>query len=392
MRRPSRALLSALALLIVSYGGSVAAQDAPLTTVTATYQATVQDGSDWTTAQAASLGLTARWGSTLRLDGQLRAPFDGSALTADALLQQLSITWNLDSSSVITFGKQRLKWGTARVFSAVDGLEARYDALHPNAVLDGVTGVNAEILPNDWLSLSVLVLPAPTLKNTRQAFRADVLWGEADLSAGVVHGWEGSRQRGSVYADFAWFGERLGLYGEASLKSWRDRAWSYQKGATTLGLAASDAWTPKATLGTQIEFPVWLNGTLRWLSEYHYNGEGFDVGEARDFEKAWSQRTTADHFSVAPGLGVTTFSRHYAYTGLQGLPITEKLSLAGSGLAGLDTGFFLGRVTADYAVDQGLFVALEYSWLGTLPVADGANEDLLVERTNQVVLTVSTSY
>lgn len=354
------------------------------TTLSSSYLFAAQDGSDgWVTSQAAAVGLSGRWGSSFKLDGQLRAPFDGTPVTADALVQQLTLTWNPSSWAVVTFGKQRLKWGTARVFSAVDGLEPTYDPLHPRAVLDGVTGVKAEVLPTDWLSVSTLILPAPALKNTKEALRFDVLWGEADLSAGVIHEvFEGS-DRASFYADYAQFFDRFGFYGEAEVKSFRS-TWGSE----------TNRWTPKATLGTQIEFPVWLNGTLRWLTEYHYNGDGFSAAEAEDFAQAWKTRfDPGSTFSFPRGLGVAAFSRHYGYTGLSGVPVTDKLSLGASALAGLDTGFVLARAEAWYTVDQNLSVGLDYSRFDRWPGGPRrTSEALLVKQTNQVSLTVSGSY
>lgn len=380
-----------LAALWMAAAVGLSAQDAvpggnPSTTLTASYSFATQDGSDgWVTSQAAALGFTGRWGSAFTLEGQLRAPFDGSPVTADALLQQLTLTWNPSAWGVVTFGKQRLKWGTARVFAAVDGLEPSFDPLHPRSVLDGVTGVKVEVLPTDWLSVSALVLPAPILKNTKQALRLDVLWGEADLSAGAIHHVVDETNRTTFYADYAQFFERFGFYAEAEAKSFR----------STWGVEDADGlWTPKATVGTQIEFPVWLNGTLRWLTEYHYNGDGFTKTEASRFAQAWKTRfDTGSSFVFPQGLSVATFSRHYGYTGLSGLPVTQKLSVGASVLTGLDTGFVLARAEAWYSVDQSLSVGLDYSRFDHWPgLPRRVSEDLLVDQTNQISLTVSGSY
>jgi len=371
----------------------------PQTALTTTYSFNAQDGtgSDWVASQAASLGLTGRWGQSLKLEGQVKAPFDGSALTSDALIQQLALAWNLNEWSVVTFGKQRLKWGTSRVFSAVDGLEPTYDPLHPQAVLDGVTGIKVEVLPTDWLSLSALVLPTAVLKDSKRALRLDVLWDDTDLSAGAIHSVASGTNRATFYADFARFFDRFGVYGEASVKSFRDRDWTFADASGKLGVAGPEVqWTPKATVGTQVEIPVWMNGTLRWLTEYHFNGEGFSASEASDFAGAYSRKRAAPtltSLTVPATLSVATFSRHYGYTGLSGLPVTEKLSLSTSALVGLDTGFFIGRGGAWYSVDQSLSVSLDYSRFDMLPgTSHNASERIFVSQTNQVTLTVTGSY
>ena len=201
----------AACLLLVASGLGAQETQPPRLALNSSYSFTAWEGSgvDWQGQQSATLGLVGRWGSSLLLEGQLVAPFERSSLVADDLLKQLALTWNLNSWSVVTFGKQRLKWGSAKVFSAVDGLEPAYDPLHPRAARDGVTGVKAEFLPNDWLSLAALALPTATLTDSKLAARADILWDEWDLSAGVIRSVDVGGRHASVYADFARFFERF---------------------------------------------------------------------------------------------------------------------------------------------------------------------------------------
>ena len=356
----SRPKVWAYAILVVALGWvfpalAVGQAEDPRVALTASYGFTAWDGPavDWQGQQRATLGLTSRWGSSLSLEGQLVAPFQKTPLTADALLRQLALTWNLNEWSVITFGKQRLKWGTSRIFSAVDSLEPPYDPLHPEAILDGVTGVKAEFLPNDWLSVSLLALPTTNLYDTKLATRADVLWDEWDFSVGAIRSVDAQGNHTIVYADFARFFERFGVYGEAQLKD-------------------LDLPSPKfrSTLGVQIEAPIWLKGTLRWLTEYHYNGEGKKAGGS-----------------------VGTYSQHYGYTGVSGLPVTEKLTVGSSLLMGLDTGFGLGSFSAHFEVDQNLGLDLEWRKFDQFPGTEGTLSELatLAQR-DQVTLTVSASY
>ena len=396
----------------------VAAQDvpepAPQTALSASYSFTGQDGKDdpaWSAAQTATVGLTGRWGQGLKLEGRLTAPFDNSALTGDGLVKQLTLTWDVTPWSVVTFGKQRLLWGTARVFSAIDSLQPSSDPVHPNAVLDGVTGVRLDLIPNEWLSASVLALPATLLADSKIATRIDVLWDDTDLSVGAIRsvtqaltGWDGStptaqkRPHGAFFADVSRFFDRFGLYGEVEVKTFRDQDWYGSNGTLPVsGSSGADpVWTSKATAGLQVDFPAWLKGTISWLTEYHYNGSGFDAGEAVPFAQAWKQRYPLDHptnFAPPAGLTVGTFSRHYGFTGLSGIPVTEKLNLGVSALGGLDTGFVLGRLTADYTVDQKLSVNFTYSRFDHLPGTDADAGDLaFLGMKDQVSLTVTGTY
>jgi hypothetical protein len=393
--------LAALVLAALAASPALAQESAapgPQITLTSSYTFDTQDvpGEAWTASQSAALGLSGRWGQALKLEGQVNAPFDNSPLTADSLVSQLALTWDINAWSVVTFGKQRLKWGTAKVFSAVDGLEPTYDPLHPRAVLAGVTGMKVEWLPNEWLGLSALVLPAAALADSKTALRADVLWDDTDLSAGAIRSTVSGTRHLAVYADFARFFDRFGLYGEVQAKDARDRAWSFTAPGATLGLAEAAGWTPKATLGLQVEVPVWLDGTLRWVTESHYNGAGFSPAEGDDFRTAWDRRTGATSFSVPPALaggGVGAFSRHYAYSGVSGIPVTTKLSVGASALAGLDTGFVLARADLGYEVDQSLSASLSYARFDTLPGSGGrASEALLIPQRDQVTLTVAGSF
>jgi hypothetical protein len=321
-------------------------------TVSGSYSLTAeggQDASPWTAGQSAELAVTGRWGQTLHVEGHLTAPFDGTSVTADGLLRQLVLAWSPTPWSVVTFGKQRLKWGSARVLSAISGLEPAYDPLHPAAPLDGVAGVKAEVLPNEWLGVSLLALPAAVLDDSKFAARADVLWADTDLSFGAVAGtvqaltsWNGvaavqqKRTQGTVFADASHFFDSFGVYAEVQASRLRDRDWYGTDGAQPLSLMTPEGapWSLRATAGLQVDTPVWLNGTVTWLTEYRYDGAGFDAAEASSFATAWAHRT-ASTFSPPTGLTVGTLSKHYAYTGLSGVPVTEKLTAGASVLAGL---------------------------------------------------------
>ena len=381
----------------------------PQTALSASYAFTGQDGkdnADWSAVQTATVALTGRWGQGLKLEGRLTAPFDGSPLTGDGLLKLLTLTWDVTPWSVVTFGKQRLQWGTARVFSAIDSLQPSYDPVHPDAVLDGVTGVRLDVIPNEWLSASVLALPASLIVDSKVATRIDILWDDTDLSVGAIRSvdkalaqWSGGapilekRSRGAFFADASRFFDRFGVYGEVEVKSSRGQDWFGYDGTKAVpGPSPEPVWTPKATVGLQIDFPAWLKGTITWLNEYHYNGSGFDSGEASTFAQAWNHRNPTN-FTPPPGLTVGNFSQHYGYTGLSGIPVTEKLALGVSALGGLDTGFVLGRITAHYSVDQRLEVNLTYSRFDQIPGANPTTGDLIfLSMRDQISLTVTGTY
>lgn len=395
-----------LACLFAAFAAG--AQDAgPVVTTSAgwTFSARDKTGGDitWTTEETAFAGLTARWGSSLELSGTVRSDFSGRSVTADDLLDQLALTWTANGFTILTAGKQRLSWGTARVFSAIDSLEPPLDPLDPKAKPRGVTGLKAELIPLDWMSVWVLALPAPRLDDAVLAARMDVLLEEADLSFGAVRsvsrpltGLDGSiptrgrRENPAVFANFAWFFDRFGFYGEAQYRLGRNRDWFL--GTTLAALDSEAAWTARLTGGLQVEFPVWLNGTLRWLTEYHFNGEGFSESEAEAFRAAWNTRTGTATEVYPKGLSPGAYRRHYVYSGLSGLPLAEKFTAGVSALAGLDGGLTVVSTTLFWEVGQSLGVDLNWDRFDVWNGSPDRSELFFLPYRNRVGVSVKAWY
>ena len=368
----------------------------PKTALTAQYYFNTQDGagSDWTTNQWVSLGFSSQWGQSLNLAGEVEDNFTSTALTADGILPKLYMTWNLTDWAIITFGKQRMTWGTAQVFSSIDDLQPVYDPLNPQAILSGVTGMKVEILPTDWFSIQFLSLPNGTLSDTKLAVRTDFLWNDTDLSAGAIRFAASGHNHGIFFADFAKDFKQFQVYGEGEAKNLREQDWTYTnaQGDQTPGLNSPDPdWVAKATLGLQVTIPAWLNGTITWRTEYHYDGEGFAAPEASAFATAVADRAVA---TVPQNLSVGSFSQHYGFTGLSGVPfLIQKLTLSASLLAALDTGFYQGAVGATLMVNQQMYVNLNDYGYGSFPGTEKNASDLvLFPQRHQVNLTVTGYY
>ena len=205
------------------------------------------DGSDrWYSSESARVGLTARYGNRLVLDAELNAPFNraDSPISADKALRELSVKWDAGDSVVLTAGKQNLKWGTARVFSAVDSLSPALDPLDPAQTDRGVTGLRFDIIPTWWFSLAGVALPSSALDRSTVGLRAEFLAGDTDLSFGAVRSTDkAGTETPALFADAARFFDRWGAYAEAQAKS-------------ANGYRSVADWDLAATVGVQVDFLV----------------------------------------------------------------------------------------------------------------------------------------
>lgn len=307
------------------------------------------DGSDrWYSAENARVGLTARWGSALSLEARLDAPFDSEAtLTADSLLRELAIGWNAGDILVLTAGKQNLKWGTARVFSAVDSLSPALDPLNPEKTDRGVTGLRADIIPSWWFSFATVALPASVLDRSTLGIRAEILAGETDLSFGAVRSTDSAGdETPALFADFARFFDRFGAYGEVQVK-WpgsgeADGNASAGESEPRKTFTEPFAGTPRlsATAGLQIDIPAWLDGTLTLLGEYRYQEDTAWLPDSLDSE-----------------------NEHALYVGLSGIPLTRRATARAYALSAPNAEQTLAGASLSWSPEQSMTVSLGYEYL-----------------------------
>lgn len=270
----------------------VARAEALKTTVSGGYEFESFDalgGSDrWKTAQTGTIALTARGGNAFSLAARLEAPYTNDPLRADDVIDELAVSWAPAPIMSLTAGKQILKWGTARALSSIDRLAPPLDPLDPAKTRRGVTGFRADVIPTWWLSVSTVAVP-PLLDGgyfdtTTLALRTELLVGETDLSLGAIRSVnENGDEEPAVFADFARFFERFGVYGEAQA-------------------VFADETEVSATGGVQFDIPAWLNGSITCLGEYRYLSE-------------------------------TDGATHQLYAGVSGIPVTRRLNAGASVLA-----------------------------------------------------------
>ena len=337
-------------------------------------------GDTWTSSQSLGVEIFGRWAQGLTLQANLQADYSQTPLNADQILPLVFLTWNANSWMTATLGKQMLVWGTARVFSSLDRLEALPDPLKIKKIFPGLTGVKIEFIPNDWLSICLLGIPEYDLRDSRGALRADVLLGEWDLAAGILKYTSrpfmdfttlsrDSLDKPAGFITASWFSEWFGFYGEMQLKGSRDRDWVLKSGLdnqTITWFASEQGINITGSAGVQISLSVWLNGTVTVLGEYHYQGDGFDSSEMDLLWKSWKtwKNSTTALFVPPSGLSLGYLRKHYGYLGFSGIPLTEKISLGFSLHTGPESGFYLGSTDLIWNLDPNLSLGMGYRRAG----------------------------
>ncbi|MEJ2663618.1 MAG: hypothetical protein P8107_06190, partial [Spirochaetia bacterium] len=141
----------------------------------------------WLAGQTAYISMYFSYHNLLELGSDFTLDLnDLTSTSLPDLVKVLYISASPTSWCNITFGKQRLKWGTARVFNAIDKLETINDPFGIRSLREGVSGVKAVFTPLDWLGLSLLALPESELRWSRFAVRLDLLFLEIDAGLGVI--------------------------------------------------------------------------------------------------------------------------------------------------------------------------------------------------------------
>ncbi len=380
------------------------------------YQAVADDASsptllDLGVAQEAGLTLNLRSGSGLELLSDFVLPLDPDLdASPDAVVQQLYIRISPFAGVTLTAGKQRLNWGTAKVFSAIDTLEVRANPLDVRSVLSGVSGLKVEILPSDWFGLSLAVLPGSTLRRSRLAARADFLAEELglDLGIGVVKYTSLDRDapaaadpapldRAAILSDAAWSYESLVLYEEVQLRWGRETGYRFPGMAGFEDLGGRDDPVFRGVGGMMLQLDLGLARPATFLLEYLYNGDGLSGAEARFFHSrhaAWLDAGMPSGEQVPAAFqGIGGFRRHYVSAALKNVALDRHLLLSLTGILGIDSQFSRFEVSMECNPSQATSITLSYEFYNAFDNArDNPTELILIPFRNRVILSVSTSF
>ena len=295
----------------------------------------------WLTGQSAFIGIDYRYSHFIGVQARVVSSLQGEgAVTLMPTLQQLSLMIAPLDWASITMGRQNLKWGTARTYNAIDALEVVAEpfaaSFTDDVIRRGFSGMKLLLIPNEWLSFSLLGIPAEEIRWSRLACRLDLLLWDTDIgigasnyaytnlkgiTAGSVPVTE-KQDRVAVFFDCARYFGNLGFYGEAQWRYSRQNRYGF-KGTTDYSINTedyADAHVLRVTGGVhyQMAAPPFLDLSL----EYFYNSEGYDTEEARDFHSKYEYHASNYDLRLypmvlPPNFGTFgSFRRHYGYAGV----------------------------------------------------------------------------
>jgi len=365
----------------------------------------------WGVAQETGLALNLRSAAGLELLSDFVIPVSlDRDLSLNTVLQQLAVRLALSDSVTLVAGKQRLNWGTAKIFSAIDTLEARANPIDVRSILAGVAGVKAVFIPTDWLSFSLVGLPASELRYSGGAARADFVAEDLglDLGFGVVKythlDWSAAAgttpeklDRVALMSDGAWSAGSLVLYEETQLRWGRETGYQLPAMAAFNDLGGRDQAVLRGVGGMMLQLDLGLKRPALLVAEYLYNGDGLTTGESRAFAAdyaAWQDSGYPSGARVpAAFTGIGGFRRHYLSAALQNVAVNRYLLLGASGILGLDSRFSRIGLSLEWDPTQQTSIAFRYEYyMAFLDGADQPTELLLIPFRHRAALTFTTSY
>ncbi|UCG70616.1 MAG: hypothetical protein JSV09_06255 [Thermoplasmata archaeon] len=365
----------------------------------------VDESDRWLSTQSAYLELNARvsnrmfvaFDTDLSLSGTDRGTFDNT-------LKQIYVSATVSDWCMLVFGKQRLKWGTAKVFNAIDKLEEVLDPFSDRRFREGLAGVKSVLIPSEWFSLSLVAMPETELGSSRFATRFDFLVLDTDIGFGVIKynfdhlikdpisPTKENSDRYAAFFDIIRYFNNFGLYFECEYRTSREMEYAFMNPNNIYDrFYGFDSKDSVFRVSTGAHYRIERALKMDLLLEYFYNSEGFYDDEAKDFYKAYK-----DHYpEVLPeNFGqFGSFRRHYLYLGLQNIEVTDNLNIGISATANIETLFFNFKPEMEYDIDNKIFISIEYDLFHQY--RDGEKYPSLfnfMDRNNSVKLSVTTSF
>jgi hypothetical protein len=170
--------------------------------------------------------------------------------------------WQGFKSGNVVLGRQRISWGTGRIWNPTDLFNPINPASYFKVEKDGADAVSAKIAFSNFTDLNLVYNPQEKIKNSNYGFRFRTNFAEYDMS--VMGGYFDNRIIGGL--DFAGNLFNAGVRGEGII--------SFNKDSTKDNFI-------KFILGIDNQFTTEIYA----LAEYHYNGEGKTDKLSYDFEK-----------------------------------------------------------------------------------------------------------
>jgi hypothetical protein len=170
--------------------------------------------------------------------------------------------WQGFKSGSVVIGRQRISWGTGRIWNPMDLFNPINPASYYKIEKDGADAVSAKYAFGNFTDLNVVFNPQEKIKNSNYAFRFRTNFAEYDMAA--MGGYFDRRIVGGL--DFAGNLFDAGVRGEGIISVNKD---STEDNFVKFILGIDNQFTPE----------------LYALAEYHYNGEGKTDRKNYNFDK-----------------------------------------------------------------------------------------------------------
>jgi hypothetical protein len=366
-------------------------------------------------AQEAGLSVNLRSDAGLEAGADVVVPLDpdrvfSSPESVRDFVEQLYVRISPAEGVSISGGKQRLNWGTAKIFAAIDTLEVRANPLDVRPVLVGVPCIKAEIIPGDLFGFSLVLMPASELRWSRVAARMDYTAESIGLDLGigavkdtfldrnVVPGSDPEKlDRVALVSDGAWSSGPLVLYEEGQLRWGRESGYWFPGMTGFNDLAGRDQAVFRGVGGTMLQIDLGLTRPATLIAEYLYNGDGLTGDEARAFAASyvsWKIAGAPDGAELPAALmGIGDFRRHSVAVALQNVALSRDLLASATAILGIDSlfGRFAGALQWNLSQETSLVLSYEY-FTAFSSAADQPTEMLLIPFKNRITVSFTTSY
>jgi len=368
------------------------------------YQAAAADAaaSPWSSfgvAQEGGFSLNARSPRGLEALVDIVVPLDvDREITPEALAAQLYVRASPAPGVSVAAGRQRLNWGTARIFSPIDTLEIRANPLDLRPFLPGLAGLKVDVFPNESFGLSLVALPASDIRWSRAAVRVELLLEGVGLDLGfglVKYGDPGLSDRVALLGDGAWSIGPLVLYEEIQLRWGRSSGYLFPGMLAVEDLGGAGEPVVRAAAGVTLPVDLGLTRPQTLLVEYFFNGDGLTPDEARTFASryvAW-QGAGAPAGAALPGAFASLggLRRHYAAAAFRDIALDRFLLLGVTAIYGIDSMLGWLAVELEWEVAQGTSFGLRCE-TGHAFRPDEPTDLLLIPFRNRITLSVTTGY
>jgi hypothetical protein len=371
----------------------------------------------WLANQNAYTSLYFSYGNILEAGSDFTLDLNNLASTSlPELVKVLYVSTSPTDWCNITFGKQRLKWGTARVFNAIDKLESLNDPFGLRTLREGVSGIKAVFTPVDWLSFSILGLPENELRWSRFAGRLDFLFLDIDAGIGVIK-YNYSRlksidetstpesavtsrlDRYALFFDAIRYFGSLGLYVEFEYRYSGENAYAFKDLTAHYDSVSGDDLlnTPVIRLTCGLSYTLEQSPYFTVMAEYFFNSEGFTNAEAKKFYRSFGLHHTLypdDPIFLSPNFGTFgNFRKHYFCLGITGLQATNFLSLGLLVLSNPETMAFNFMPQATVDINKTVYITVKYEYFYQFLDKDQYPSELnFIDFNSRITFSVSTNF